>query len=154
MAYENKAGLGVKNFYGPRRLTEGTIGGIETRGSQKELTLELSGYAINDNVAFLTGLLPAGAKVEEVVVRTDSAFVMTGTTPTILIGTAGSEATNGFAITEAQAEAVGTYKITSFSGTWANGLAANTTVGIALGGTTPAVTDAGKMRVTVRYTKL
>lgn len=154
MPYESNTGLGVKQHYGARKLREGLIGGIETRGSQKELTVELSGYAINNNADFITGLLPVGAKVEEVIVRVTEAFVLTGTTPTILIGTDGTEVTNGFVISEAQAEAVGTYKITSFAGTWANGLAANTTVGVALGGTTPVVTDAGAMRVTVRYTKL
>jgi hypothetical protein len=154
MPYKNEAGLGVKNFYGARRLNEGLVGGIETAGSVKELTVELSGYALQDNITFLQGTLPAGALVHEYVVRVDEAFALGGTTPAIRIGTDGSEATNGITISEATAEAVGTTRSTTFSGTWGSALAADTTVGVALSGTNPTVTDAGKLRVTIRYTKL
>lgn len=154
MSFISGNGLGVKRFFGPRTAGEGLVGGIETRGSQKELTVEVTGKALNDNIDFLKGVLPAGAKLEEVVVRVDEAFVVGGTSPTLAIGTDGSETTNGFEVTEAQLEAVGTYVISSFNGTWANGLSDVTTVGVALGGTSPTVTSAGKARITARYTAL
>lgn len=53
---------------------------------------------------------------------------------------------------EAQAEAVGTVKPT-LNGTWANPLAAETTVGIALGGTSPTVTEAGRVDILIEYKK-
>ncbi|NOQ73238.1 MAG: hypothetical protein GQ574_14620 [Crocinitomix sp.] len=78
-----------------------------------------------------------------------------GTTPVIDIGTESTEATNGFTITEAQAEAVGMYDLTSaLAGTWAAGLAADTTVGLLLGGTSPTVTSAGKAKIVIRYVAL
>ena len=154
MSYENSAGLGVKNFYGARGLDEGVIGGIPTYGSTNELTFDISGKSINDNVDFLKSLLPAGALVTHAVAEVKEVFVVTGTTPTLHIGTDGSEETNGIALSEAQLETLGTYELTTFDGTWAAGLAVETVVGLALGGTTPAVTDAGRVRMTVSYTKL
>jgi hypothetical protein len=80
------------------------------------------------------------------------AFVIGGTTPAIVIGTEGSEATNGFVISEAQGEATGTYDVSgTLTGTWAAPLAAATTVGIDMSGTSPTVTDAGLAEVVVKY---
>lgn len=148
MAFELDTKRGVKNFYGPRTAYEGVVGELPTMGGTKELALEFSGASYS----VTSGILPAGAKVIAAHVEVEEEFVLTGTTPTILIGTDGSEVTNGFVISETQAEAKGLYVITSFAGTWANMLASNTTVGVAIGGTGgPAVTAAGKMRVVVRY---
>lgn len=99
-------------------------------------------------------VLPGGAVIKAVYVDVEEVFVVTGTTPTVLIGTNGSEVTNGFVISEAILEATGTANLTStLTGTWDNEvpLAANTTIGIALGGTTPAITSAGKARVTIIF---
>jgi hypothetical protein len=96
--------------------------------------------------------LPAGAVVKNVYVEVQEAFVLGGTTPTILLGTDTSEVTNGFVISEAQAEAVATYDVTgTLTGTWAAPLAAETTVGLAMGGTSPTSTTAGKAKVIVEY---
>lgn len=154
MAYENSAGLGVKNFYNERTLNEGVMGGIQVKGSDNELTFDISGKSLNDNLEFLVSYLPQGAKVTSAVAEVKEVFVLGGTSPTVSVGTDTSERTNGITLTEAQLEALGTYELDTFNGTWANGLAADTKVGLALGGTNPTVTDAGRVRMTVHFTKL
>lgn len=148
MSKENSAGLGVNNHYGARSLTDGAAGVFKTEGLYNELVIELNGENINNDV--ISTMIRSGAKAIEAVVEVKEAFTLTGTTPTLEVGTDGSEATNGFSISEAQLEAEGTYVITSFNGTWANALAADTTVSVALGGTTPTVSG-GKARIVVRY---
>ena len=144
----------VSNHYGPRK-SEGAIGEVKTEGVVRELSIEFTGETVSA-AAFdlLAPKLPAGSHIEDVYLKVSEAFVLGGTTPAIEIGTEGSEETNGVTITEAQAEATGTYDITAaLAGTWASPLAAETTVGIALSGTTPTVTTAGKAEVVIRYTK-
>ncbi len=152
MSKENSAGLGVNNFYGPRPTPDGAAGVLKTEGAYNELTIEFSGKNINDDV--IIGRLPAGAKPIEAIVDIETAFVLGGTTPIVEVGTDGSEVTNGVSISEAIMEAVGTDIITTFAGTWANRLAAETVVSVALSGTSPTVTDAGNGRVVVRYTNV
>ena len=135
------------------RDTGKTQGNIKTEGSMNELTIDIDGDMVS-NAAYplIAPSLPAGAIIEDVYAEVSEVFVLGGTTPALEIGTETSEATNGFTVTEAQAEAAGTYDLTSaLSGTWAAPLAAATTVGLALSGTTPTVTSAGKMRVVIRY---
>lgn len=142
----------VNNHYGPRK-SGGEVGVVKTEGKVYEMNVDFDADAVS-NGAFplLAPVLPAGAMIENVYLKVHEAFSLSGTTPAIEIGTEGSEATNGFTISEAQAEAAGSYDVTSaLSGTWASPLAAETTVGIALSGTTPAVTAAGKAEVVVRY---
>lgn len=147
----------VHNHYGPYTEVNKTVGNSQDdQGFMKELVIDFDGTVVG-NAAYplLAPTLPAGAIIEDVYLFVDEVFVLGGTTPAIEIGTEGSEATNGFSISEAQAEAVGTYDLTSaLSGTWAAGLAAATTVGIALSGTTPTVTSAGKARVVIRYARV
>ena len=144
---ENTAGIGVGQYYGPRNTVEGVGGEYNTLGSYKQAVLEITGT----NYTTATAYLPAGVKVTEVLVEVTSAFALSGTTPTIVVGTDGSEATNGISISEAQAEATGLYRITSFNGTWADSLAAATTVGVALGGGTPTATTAGRAKLVIFY---
>jgi hypothetical protein len=124
-----------------------------------EITATITGVQltrdVSTNDAFLTQLkIPVGAVITRVIVQVKTAFNLGGTTPTILIGTEGSEVTNGFPISEAQAEAVGTYDLTAVrTGTWNAPIATALTVGVALGGTTPTVTTAGKMDVIISYVK-
>jgi hypothetical protein len=144
----------VHNHYG-QRYTGKTAGIVNTQGALNELTIDLDGEMVG-NAAFplMAPILPAGSRIAKVFLKVTEAFVLGGTAPIIEIGTEGSEATNGFSTTEAQAEAVGTYDLTSaLSGTWsgATGLAAATTLGIALAGTTPTVTSAGKARIVIQY---
>lgn len=142
----------VNNHYGPRASGK-TQGVARTAGFKKELVLDIDGTMVG-NAAYplLAPSLPAGASVLEVYAEVTEAFVLGGTSPTIEVGTETSEATNGFTISEAQAEAVGSYDLTSaLSGTWASPLAAATSVGLAQAGTSPTVTSAGKMRVVIEY---
>lgn len=146
----------VSNHYGARS-TGKTVGVVKTEGSSNELSFNIDGTIVGDgSYALLAPTLPAGAVIEDVYLKVTEAFVLGGTTPVIDIGTEGSEATNGFTITEAQGEAVATYDLTSaLSGTWAAPLAADTTVGILLGGGgSNTVTSAGKADVVIRYSKV
>lgn len=142
----------VNNHYGLRE-TGDTQGIAKTEGFRNELTFDLDGTAVgNEAFTLLAPKIPAGSLVESVVLEVSEAFVLGGTTPAISIGTETSESTNGFDISEAQAEATGTYDVTAtLAGTWAAGLAAETTLGIDLTGTSPTVTAAGQMRVVIKY---
>lgn len=154
MSFLNEAGLGVHNHYGPR-TSRAPKGGIKTEGSIMECSMDVWGKELVDGDELYNHvLLPKGALITEAFCRVSEVFVLGGTDPVIQIGTLGSEGTNGFAITETQAEAVGTFKVDSFDGTWGSALAADTEVSIKLGGTSPTVTEAGKVRVTIRYVKL
>lgn len=143
----------VNNHYGVRN-TGKTQGTTRTAGFVYELTLDIDGQMVSDEAfPLLAPEVPKDAIIEDVYMYVEEAFDLGGTSPVIEVGTEGSEATNGFTITETQAENTGTYDLTSaLSGTWAAGLAAATTVGIALDGTTPTVdATAGKLRVVIRY---
>lgn len=146
MAKEKSSGLGVYNVYGPRKTDEGRVGDINTAGVVKEMQIDFRG----DTYEYVEGFLPAGAKVLDAYAKVSEAFVLGGTTPTIAIGTSGSAPTNGVKLTEAQAEATGVYAL-ALAGTWANVLAAATTVKVELGGTTPTVTSQGNASVVIRY---
>lgn len=142
----------VNNHYGPRS-SDGVVGVSKTEGYSNELVISFTGTDVG-NAAYplLAPSLPAGAVIEDVILKVTEAFALGGTSPTIEIGTESSEATNGFTITEAQAEATGTYDLTSaLSGTWAAPLAAATTVGLAQAGTSPTVTSAGVAKAIIRY---
>jgi len=157
MGFENTSGLNVRTFYGPMSQTEGTEGSLATAGAIQELALVITGsHVVGGGAAFdpTRAYLPAGAKVIGVYVNVQDVFsVGSGTDEEINIGTQGSEATNGFDIVEASLEATGVYAITSFNGTWANQLAANTQIGLAdSGGGT--WTTAGKARVVIQYVQL
>lgn len=143
----------VHTHFGARD-TEGAVGVVKTEGNTYQASWEFTGTDVG-NAAWplLAAGIPAGALITGVLLKVKEAFVLGGTSPTIEVGTEGSEATNGFTITEAQAEAVGTYNLFgALSGTWAAVLAAATTVGLAQAGTTPTVTDAGLAEVIVTYT--
>jgi hypothetical protein len=159
MAYENSAGLGVYNQYGARQ-TGGAVGQEHVKGSKKVLRIDLTGDSINDAVGgFVPPVkIPKGANFHSAVLRVDEAFTVTGTSPVVNIGSAGSVATNGVTITETELENVGTKEIASTgNGTWSfsssTGLTAAALVGFALGGTSPVVArGAGKATLILEYT--
>jgi len=156
MGYESNTGLGVHNQYGPRD-TGYAVGTIKTEGALNEVSLRVTGAMLNST--FIPEIkIPAGAVILKAVAHVKEAFVLGGTTPTILVGTEGSEVTNGFVLAEASAEALGYYDLTStLAGTWdaEAKLAAATQVGIALGGTNPtASATAGKVTFVVTYTNV
>ena len=149
MGIENSAGLGVNNTYGPRETAEGRSGEVKTAGVVKEVQLDFRG----DNYSVVSATLPKGAKFVEAVAHVEEAFALGGTTPTINVGTSGSAGTNyAIELSEAQSEAAGTVVYNSTgAGTFANALAAETTLKVELDGTTPTITDAGKAKIVVRY---
>lgn len=156
MTKEVSAGLGagVRSRFGPVDIPDGSSGVVRTGGARNELVFEFSGADIN-NDDFQLAIIPAGSLVTAVHVEVIEVFALGGTTPTIDIGTDGSEGTNGVDMSEAEAEALGTIMLadsaTAAAGTWAASLAADTTVSVALGGTTPTVTDAGHAKVVIEY---
>ena len=143
----------VNNHYGPKE-TGSAKGVVKTEGPLNVLSITFDGTDLS-NGDFPVGpdfKLPAGAVPERAYVKVTEAFVIGGTSPTANIGTDGSEGTNGVEISEAQLEATGTYDITStLAGTWASPLAAQTTVGLAMDGTSPTSTSAGKAKLIIEY---
>lgn len=144
----------VHNQFGSRD-TGGTQGVAKVEGITEQLIFNVDTTDFNDGIDSLVAyVIPAGAVIKAAYVDVEVAAAMTGTTPTVLIGTSGSEATNGLVLSEAIVEGTGTSNVTStLAGTWDAEvpLAADTTIGVALGGTTPTVADGGKIRVTIVY---
>jgi hypothetical protein len=143
---------GVTNFYGAAGRFDHDFGVLKTEGSIKELVVNFTG-ANYQQVAFT---LPAGARIVAApMVEIVEAFVLGGTTPTINIGVNLSHGTNYFCeISEAQAEAIGTYLSAAPAGTLATSaapLAAAANIVVALDGTTPTITAAGAAKVVVQY---
>jgi hypothetical protein len=148
----------VYNQFGPRDVG-GTVGVNKVEGMKEELIIDFSAEYFNDlNDGLMPFVLPAGAVIKAVYIDVEEVFVVTGTNPTLLVGTDGSEVTNGFVVSEAILEATGSANLTAtLAGTWDAEvpLAANTTIGFALGGTgSPAITDAGKARITILFDRI
>ena len=148
--FEDSAGLGVNNFYGPREPEN--VGSYKVDGAVKERVIDIDESLIANDIQRDIVTIEAGALIINAFWDTVDVFVLGGTTPTILVGTDGSEVTNGLVITEAQAEALGNEDVTaSLTGTWGAKLAAETTIGVALGGSTPVSTGDGKGRLVIQY---
>jgi len=144
---------GVRNFYGQRDRHEGTFGQPRTSGVEKNLVITFSG----DSYGAVTGVLPKGAIVNaNSTVEIEQAFNLGGTTPVLNVGKSGSEGTDRLCqISEAQAEAIGTYSIASAGALAANTpLTADTTIKVVLGGggSNTIAAGKGKAKVVVRYT--
>jgi len=142
---------GVYNYYGPRHRHDGAQGRMAHMGADRELVIRMSG----DSYLTVTDSLPAGATVVgNALVEVEEAFVLGGTTPLLNIGVQGSEATNRLMqLSEAQAEAVGTYSVAS-AGTLAvnTPLAAAVTIKASLtGGGSNTIGAAGKLKLTITY---
>lgn len=153
MGFESSSGLGVNNYYGPRDSGK-TAGVYEVDGSTVEASIVVDSAMVGGTIP-QDLIIPAEAKVTAVYAKVTEAFVLGGTTPTILIGTDTTEVTNGAVLSKAQAEAIGTYDITgTLTGTWAAQLAAATTVGVALGGTSPTKTAVGKVQFVIKYIQI
>lgn len=145
----------VHHQYGPMQ-TDNSAGVTERDGFENEASWDINGTMVGNGAFDLTApTIPAGAIIESAYAYVSEAFVLGGTSPTILVGTNGSEVTNGLVLSATAAGSVKAYDLTStLTGTWAAPLVAETTVGIALGGTSPTVTSAGKVRIVVRYSKI
>lgn len=144
------------NYFGPRD-SGGTAGVLKVEGLTEQLIINLDGTMFNDGVdaGLVNYIIPAGSIIKAAYIDVETAFALSGTdTLAVEVGTATTEATNGFTITEAQIEATNSVNLTSaLSGTWDSEapLAADTTVAIVLSGTNPVITDAGKARITIVY---
>ena len=156
MGYENTAGLGVNNQYGPRN-TGGAAGLEHGKNSLNRVSISLTGEMLNSG--FITPQsVPKYASFQSAHITVHEAFVITGTTPTILVGAAGSVATNGFIITETELETLGSRKLANDGeGTWdinhATGTTAAALIDIAFEGDA-ASTNAGRATLVLEYINL
>ena len=141
---------GVSNFFGPRDRFEGENGKYKTEGTGEELVIYFSG----DSYSTVSFVLPAGTVITgNAMVEVTQVAALTGTSPVINIGKATAEGTDRLAqISEAQAEALGTYSIASAGALAVNTpLTADTTIKIALGGTGGPTWAGGRFKVVVPY---
>jgi hypothetical protein len=154
MTFKNQAGIGVSQNYGPRN-TGSAVGLEDSDGSIFRLSVNLTGNTLND--LFLPPVvIPKGAKFRKYELRVDEAFALGGTSPTVQIGAFGAPGTNGVVITQAELQAVGTKELsTAGAGTWAQNSTTGTTaaakVAVALGGTSPTATTAGKAILVLEF---
>ena len=150
MALETGGTRGVKTWYGPQDLSQSENLSVRTAGNIREGAVTVTG----SDYTSVDFTLPKGASiVGNVQIEVIEAFVLGGTTPTIAVGVDTSETTNFLCeVSEANAEAIGSYSDVS-EGTLAPNapLAAAASIAVALGGTTPTITSAGKMVVHFRY---
>ncbi len=116
MAYENSAGLGVTNQYGPR-TTGGAVGLEHGENSTHVLSINLTGEMLNSAYVSPT-YFPKGAHVKKAWLRVDEVFVVS-TSGTVAIGGT-APGTDGVVLTEALLEALGTSDVSALAiGTWA-----------------------------------
>ena len=116
MSYENSAGLGVTNQYGPRNT--GGSGGLEHgEGSTHVMSIDLTGEMLNS--AYVPPLwMPKGALVKKAYLRVDEVFVVSAAGTVAIGGTA--PGTDGVVLTKAKLEALGTSDVSTLAiGTWA-----------------------------------
>lgn len=154
MPFENTAGIGVNNFYGARN-TGGAVGTEPNTDGIWQLSVDITGDSLQS--AYLPPLfIPKGAHFLRYMLRIDEAFVLTGTTPTLIFGGT-APATDGVILTQGELQAIGTkIPASTGTGTWAVASATGTTaaqkVAKALGGTTPVVTPGvGKGTLIAEY---
>ena len=147
MALESSGIRGVKTWYGVQDLGQSEDTSVRNVGAMKEKVVAVTA----GDYASVSFVLPKGASLVDSFVEVTEAFVLGGTTPTIAVGTSSSEVTNSIVeIAEADAEAIGTYAGV-LAGTMTAPLASDTTIAVALGGTTPTITSVGKAFVHFRY---
>jgi hypothetical protein len=152
MGYEDNTGLGVNNHYGPRE-TGAFNGELPSKGRERELVMDINGAAVTNGGALLDdAILPAGADITRVYVCVTTAATSWGNADNVVdVGTDTTEATNGFTMTDTIMDTVATTDMTSeLSGTWAAPLAAATTVGFAVSGTTAAMVG-GEAKLIIKY---
>lgn len=143
------------NFFGPRD-DGGVTGALKVEGAIEQLVMIIEGSTFNDLLEPLTPqYLPAGAIIRDVFWDTEDVFALTGTSPTILVGTDTSEVTNGLVISKAVAESANSARLTgTLTGTWAvnTPIQSRTKIGWAIGGSSsPTVSRTGKGRLTIEY---
>lgn len=162
MSFEDSAGLGVFNHFGPRYTQEGVLSGgkLPVQGSIDEMVIYVRAEDFGTDETFDTQFtLPAGSIPVDAIFEVTEAFTQTGgtTSLTLNVGTNGTEGTDGFSISDAATSLATTTEVdASGAGTWAAALAADTAVGVSLvaGGGTITSVDAGEAKIVVRYRKV
>lgn len=142
------------NTFGARD-SGGSTGVLKSNTATEQLRLEITGDDLNDLLEPLVPTyLPAGAIIRDVFWDTVEAFSLSGTSPTILVGTDTSEVTNGLVVSKSVGESTNSARLTStLTGTWAvnTPIQARTKVGFAIGGTGAAVARTGRGVLTIEY---
>lgn len=154
MAYENSAGINVFNQYGVRE-TGGAVGVETSDDSITRVRVDFTGASLNSGFVPPVSI-PKGALFLSYHLRVDEVFVVTGTTPSVEVGAAGSIATDGIVITEAELENLGTKKLASIgAGTWAlastTGTTAAALLDFQLEGDTVVAATSGKATLILEY---
>lgn len=139
---------GLRVGFGPNSPDFTSIAEHKTEGLERQLRFVVDGEKFSSGTYQfeVSEVLPVGSVPLYAHARVTEAFNLGGTSPVINIGDAGS-ATRFGSISEAQAEAVGTYTLS----VTATPLTAAGTIAVALGGTSPTVTSAGKVAITLGY---
>lgn len=157
MGYDNGSALGVFNHYGVRE-TGGAVGQERLTNTTYIVRIDLTGQSIADVIAgFMPPVyIPKYANFVSAMLQVDEAFVVTGTTPTLLVGATGSVPTNGFIITETELETVGLKALADTGqGTWAighaSGTAAAAKIDIEFEGDAAIATTSGKGTLILEY---
>lgn len=148
MSFENKAGIGVHNIYGPRKAVARGAGELKTFGALKELEIAFTGETLMSGSALLGSVIPASAMVVDAYVECDEAFTLGAAK--VNVGTKGSAATNGIELT-AKLGAVGAGTLDTKKGTYAARLVAGSELAVEASGTVTGITKGGKGKVVVRY---
>jgi hypothetical protein len=147
--WTNSDGLVVG--FGPNISDISSVGTIYTDGVEKQLRFVVDGEKFSGGVYQFdaTETIPVGAVPLYCHARVSEAFVLGGTTPVLNVGDAGS-GTRYASFSEANMEALGTYT----GSVTATPLATAGAIVVALGGTTPTVTAAGKVTITIGYRQM
>jgi hypothetical protein len=148
MSYENTAGIGVYNQYGPR-ATGGSVGVETTDGSLQTYTYDLTGEMLNSGFV-PTVKVPKRALLRKATLVIDEVFVVSAAGTVAIGGTA--PGTNGVVLTEAKLEALGVSDVSALAiGTWATASATGTAgaekITKAITGTVGATTGKGSLIV-------
>jgi len=124
MSYENTAGIGVNNQYGPRN-TGGALGVEHSQDSVMTFTYDLTGEMLNSG--FTPKIkVPKRALLRKAYLIVDEVFVVS-TSGTVAIGGT-APGTNGVVLTEAKLEALGVSDVSALAiGTWATASTTGTT---------------------------
>ncbi len=142
---------GVKAVYGSRASHfEAAAGQSTTRSHEQSFYFQFTGADYPKmSITLKKGSVITGNAIVEI----KSVFVLGGTTPTLSIGKAGSEATDYIAkVSQANAQAVGTYSYASGGALAVNTpLTVDTVIDVVLGGTAPTATGAGEIQVIIPY---
>lgn len=150
MAKETTSGIGVNSRYGPVTVPDNAVGVIKTEGGKNQLVAEFGYEALTaghgDEGVFV---LPPNILVTAAYVEVESIVSLSAAGAAIVLGTEGSPATNGVALS-GSAVAIGISSLTA-KGTWASALTGTTTVALALSG---GSISGGKGRFVVEYLKV